>query len=119
VSRTPATAGVVPRHVWLAISGTREAGIRICVRAGKARVVDEHINPRVPVHVTAYGGAITVRFAHPRAAPLGQPVPISPPDTDVFDAPELLAIDGEHAVAAFVAMSGERSQLLAVPLEVL
>jgi hypothetical protein len=156
------------------------------VRAGEARVVDERINPRVPVHVTAEGGAITVRFAHPRdvgalarlnpesltpvspeerveaehptapatgavrvvmrdgtfvvcwrrgnvesgyrlmaqawtadGAPLGQPVPISPPDADVPDAPELLAIDGEHAVATFVAMSGGRFRLLAVPLEVL
>ncbi|HEV3191869.1 MAG TPA: hypothetical protein VGY54_15265 [Polyangiaceae bacterium] len=35
------------------------------VRAGEAQVVDTHINPRVPVHVTAENGALAVRFAHP------------------------------------------------------
>ena len=35
------------------------------VRAGEAQVVDMHINPRVPVHVTAENGALAVRFAHP------------------------------------------------------
>jgi hypothetical protein len=156
------------------------------VRAGEARVVDAHINPRVPVRVTADGESLTVRFAHPRAAGalvhldaeslavtspeerveaerptapetgvsrvvfrdgrfvvcwrrgspesgyqlmaqawtaggsrLGPPVVVSPSDTDVFGAPELVAIDGEHAVATFAATSGERFELFAVPLEVL
>ncbi|HEV3194132.1 MAG TPA: hypothetical protein VGY54_26690 [Polyangiaceae bacterium] len=35
------------------------------VRAGEAKVVAIHINPRVPVHVTAENGALVVRFAHP------------------------------------------------------
>jgi len=35
------------------------------VRAGEAQVVDMHVNPRVPVHVTAENGALAVRFAHP------------------------------------------------------
>jgi len=35
------------------------------VRAGEAQVVGIHINPRVPVHVTAENGALVVRFAHP------------------------------------------------------
>jgi hypothetical protein len=156
------------------------------LRAGEARVVDAHINPRVQVHVTAEGGAIAVRFAHPRAvgalvrlsaeslrpvspeeqveaehptappmgavrlvlhdgrfvvcwrqgniesgyrmmarawtaagSPVGEPVPISPPEADVLGAPDLVAIDGEHAVAAFAATSGERFELLAVSLEIL
>ena len=156
------------------------------VRAGEARIVGAHINPRVPVHVTAEHGAIVVRFAHPHAigalvrlnpkslaavspeervqaalptppsggvarvvlrddrfiecwrlgdivsgyrlmaqgrtaggSPLGPPTAISPPGTDVFATPDLVAIDGEHAVATFVAMSGKGFELLAVSIEAL
>jgi hypothetical protein len=156
------------------------------IRAGAARVVGARVNPRVPVHLTAEGRSVAVRFAHPHAAgaivrleanslapvspeepaetehptapatgpvrialrhgrfvvcwrrgdiesgyrlmaqawtaggsPLGDPVVISPPEADVLGAPELVAVDGEHAVAAFAAISGERFDLLAVSLEVL
>jgi hypothetical protein len=171
--------------------GVRDArGIAIAqprgVRSGEARIVDAHINPRVPVHVTAEHGAIVVRFAHPHAmgalvrlnpeslapvspeervkaelptrpsggvvrvvlsddrfikcwrrgdvesgyrlmaqastaegSPLGPPAAISPPGTDVFATPVLVAIDSEHAVATFVAMSGKSFEILAVSLEVL
>ena len=156
------------------------------VRAGEARIVGAHINPRVPVHVTAEDGAIVVRFAHPHAigalvrlnpaslvpvspeqqvqaelptppsggvvrvvlrddrlircwrrgdivsgyrlmaqastkggSPLGPPAAISPPGTDVFATPVLVAIDREHALATFVAMSGKSFEILAVSLEAL
>jgi hypothetical protein len=156
------------------------------VRAGEARVVDSHINPRVPVYVTAENGALAIRFAHPGTvgalvylnadslvpvspeervqaelpaapttgavrvvlgagrfvecwrrgsmesgyqlmaqawtadgSPLGQPVVVSPADSDVLSAPRLVKIDGEHAVATFAATSGDRFELFAVPLEVL
>jgi hypothetical protein len=156
------------------------------VRAGEARVVDAHINPRVPIQLSAEGDSIAVRFAHPRAAgailhlnsqslmplsseesvpaerptspptgavrvtldggrfivcwrrgdtesgyrlmaqawtasgsPLGQPVPISPPETDVLAAPQLVATHGERAVATFAASTGDRFELFAVSLEVL
>jgi hypothetical protein len=56
---------------------------------------------------TAYGSRV------------GTAVPISPPDADVIAVPQLVSIDGRHAVAAFVATSGERFELLAVSLEVL
>jgi len=39
--------------------------------------------------------------------------------SDVFATPDLVAVDGDHAVATFAAMSGERFELLAVSLEVL
>jgi hypothetical protein len=52
-------------------------------------------------------------------SPLGQPVPISPPEADVFAAPQVVALDGERAVATFPAHTGERFELLAVSLEVL
>jgi hypothetical protein len=35
------------------------------VRAGEAQVVGIHINPLVPIRVTAENGALVVRFAHP------------------------------------------------------
>jgi len=156
------------------------------VRAGEARVVDAHVNPRVPVHLTAENGALVVRFAHPHAigalvhlsaeslipvspeeqvqaelptapsrgvarvvlrddrfiecwrlgdveagyrlmaqartaggSPLGPPAAVSPPGADVFATPDLVAVDREHAVATFVAMSDKGFELLAVSLEVL
>jgi hypothetical protein len=155
------------------------------VVAGQARVVDAHINPRVPVHVTSENGALAIRFAHPRAvgalvhldpeslspvspeeqvqaenpsaratrvvravlrggrfiecwrrgniesgfllmaqawtahgSPLGPPTAVSPPEADVFATPDLVAVDGEHAVAVFEAASGEKFELLAVALEI-
>jgi len=50
---------------------------------------------------------------------MGSAVPISPPDADVIAVPQLVSIDGRHAIAAFVATSGERFELFAVSLEVL
>jgi hypothetical protein len=35
---------------------------------GETRVVDAHVNPLVPVRLSASGDVIAVRFAHPRAA---------------------------------------------------
>jgi hypothetical protein len=156
------------------------------VRAGQARVVDSHVNPTIPVRLTANGDVVEVRFAHSRAGgalahldrtslapvspesflpverpaahgaetarvalsdgrfivcwkagdfergyrmmaqawtgggePIGTPVPISPVDTDVLGAPELVSVDGDHAVAAFAAMTGDRAEVLAVSLQVL
>jgi len=156
------------------------------VRVGEARVVDTHINPRVPVRLTAENGALAIRFGRPGTvgalvylnaesltpvsaekrveaeppsapataavrvalgagrfvecwrrgsmesgyqlmaqartadgSPLGQPVVVSPTDSDVLGAPKLVRIDDEHAVATFAATLGDRFELLAVPLEVL
>jgi hypothetical protein len=52
-------------------------------------------------------------------APLGPPTAVSPPEADVFATPDLVAVDGDHAVATFAAISGARFELLAVSLEVL
>ena len=38
------------------------------VEVGETRVVDAHVNPLVPVRLSASGDVIAVRFAHPRAA---------------------------------------------------
>jgi len=87
------------------------------VRAGEAQVVDMHINPRVPVHVTAYQLMAQAWTADGSA--LGHAVVVSPEDSDVLGAPKLVKIDAEHAVATFAATLGDRFELLAVPLEVL
>jgi hypothetical protein len=50
---------------------------------------------------------------------VGAPVAISPRDADVLGAPQLVSVDGEHAVATFAAVDGEKTKLLAVSLEVL
>jgi hypothetical protein len=159
------------------------------LRASAARVVGAHVNPLVPVRLTAEGGAVAVRFAHAwnggnggavahldgtslasvglesrqpaerSAAPsteparvvfhdgrfivcwksgdaergyrvmaqawtgggesLGSPVAISPADSDVLGAPQVVGVDGDHAVATFAAVDGNRTQLLAVSLQVL
>jgi hypothetical protein len=52
-------------------------------------------------------------------APIGAPVPISPADSDVLGAPEVVSVDGDHAVAMFTTVGDDRSELLAVPLQVL
>src|SRR5580704_919456 len=36
------------------------------VRTGAVRVLETHVNPMVPVHLTAEGGEIAVRFGHSR-----------------------------------------------------
>jgi len=51
--------------------------------------------------------------------PMGAPVTISPADSDIFGAPQVVAVDGHHAVAAFAAMTGDRAEVLAVSLQVL
>ena len=51
--------------------------------------------------------------------PMGAPVPISPADSDILGAPQVVAVDGHHAVAAFAAMTGDRAEVLAVSLQVL
>jgi hypothetical protein len=51
--------------------------------------------------------------------PIGAPVPISPADSDVLGVPEVVSVDGDHAVAAFAAMTGDRAEVLAVSLQVL
>ncbi len=50
---------------------------------------------------------------------LGAPVAISPVDSDVLGAPQVVAIDADHAIATFAAVDGSRTQLLAVSLQVL
>jgi hypothetical protein len=156
------------------------------VRAGAARVVDAHVNPRVPVRLAVEGDEVSVRFAHPRTGdavahldrgslaavgpesqlpaersaapsteavrialrdgrfivcwkngdfergyrvmaqawtgggePIGAPVPISPQDADVLGAPQVISVDGSHAVAAFAVMADDRAEILAVSLQVL
>jgi len=51
--------------------------------------------------------------------PMGAPVPISPADSDILGALQVVAVDGHHAVAAFAAMTGDRAEVLAVSLEIL
>jgi hypothetical protein len=46
-------------------------------------------------------------------------VPISPADSDILGALQVVAVDGHHAVAAFAAMTGDRAEVLAVSLEIL
>jgi hypothetical protein len=153
------------------------------VRVGELRVIDTHVNPMVPVHVTSGGNQVAVTFglehtgAHERldvvslqpvsweptvredrstpstgvtrvvldgnrfllcwtegtlesgrramaqmrrasdGAPLGAPVEISPPDADVFGAPQAVTTDGHHVVATFAASSEGTFRLVAVPID--
>jgi hypothetical protein len=170
----------------VAMAQGAEGSAQGSLSAGAPRVVDSHVNPLVPVRLTAEGGALAVRFARARsggvvahldgtslasvglesgqpaeraAAPsteparvvfrdgrfivcwksgdaergyrvmaqawtgggesLGAPVAISPVDSDVLGAPQVVAIDADHAVATFAAVDGSRTQLLAVSLQVL
>lgn len=50
---------------------------------------------------------------------LGAPVAISPADADVLGVPQVVSVDGEHAVATFAAVDGDKTKLLAVSLQVL
>jgi hypothetical protein len=51
-------------------------------------------------------------------APLGAPVAVSSDDVDVVGSAQVVPLDGNRAVATFSAASGDRFELLAVPLEV-
>jgi hypothetical protein len=48
---------------------------------------------------------------------LGSPVEISPPDADVFGAPQAVTTDGHHVVATFAASSEGSFRLVAVPID--
>jgi hypothetical protein len=153
------------------------------VRVGELRVIDPHVNPMVPVHVTSENNQVAVTFglehsgAHERldavslhavswepsakedraapstgvtrvaldgnrfllcwtegtlesghramaqmhrasdGSPLGAPVEISPPDADVFGAPQAVTTDGHHVVATFTASSEGTFRLMAVPID--
>jgi hypothetical protein len=153
------------------------------VRVGELRVIDPHVNPMVPVHVTSENNQVAVTFglehsgAHERldavslqpvswepmaredrstpstgvtrvvldgnrfllcwtegslesghramaqmrratdGAPLGAPVEISPPEADVFGAPQAVTTDGRHVVATFAASSEGTFRLVAVPID--
>jgi hypothetical protein len=153
------------------------------VRLGELRVIDRHVNPMVPVHITSENNQVAVTFgleysgAHERldavslravswepsakedrAAPstgvtrvaldgnrfllcwtegtlesghramaqmhrasdgsaLGAPIEISPPDADVFGAPQAVTTDGHHVVATFAASSEGSFRLVAVPID--
>ena len=50
--------------------------------------------------------------------PIGAAVPISPADSDVFGAPQIVSVDGDHAVAAFAVVGDDRAEVLAVSLQV-
>jgi hypothetical protein len=50
--------------------------------------------------------------------PIGAPVPISPADSDVFGAPQIVSVGGDHAVAAFAVVADDRAEILAVSLQV-
>jgi hypothetical protein len=180
----------------VAMAQGAQASAQGSLSAGAPRVVDSHVNPLVPVRLTAEDGGLAVRFARARsggavahldgtslapsapaaettpavglasgqpaeraAAPsteparavfddgrfivcwksgdaergyrvmaqawsgggesLGAPVAISPVDSDVLGAPQVVAMGADHAVATFAAVDGSRTQLLAVSLQVL
>jgi len=48
---------------------------------------------------------------------LGAPVLISPPDADVFGAPNAVSVDGRHVVVTFASSTGQSFDLTAVALE--
>jgi hypothetical protein len=50
--------------------------------------------------------------------PIGAPVPISPADSDVVGAPQIVSVDGDHAVAAFAVFTDDHAEVLAVSLQV-
>jgi hypothetical protein len=50
-------------------------------------------------------------------SPLGAPVEMSPPDADVFGAPQAITTDGHHVVATFAAWSEGALQLMAVTVD--
>jgi hypothetical protein len=50
---------------------------------------------------------------------IGSPVAISPADSDVLGVPQVVSVDGDHAVATFATVDGDKTQLLAVSLRVL
>jgi hypothetical protein len=164
------------------VAGAGSSGMP-SVRVGELRVIDPHVNPMVPVHVTSENNEVAVTFglehsgAHERldavslqpvsweptaredrstpstgvtrvvldgnrfllcwtegtlesghramaqmhrasdGAPLGAPVEISPPDADVFGAPQAVTTDGHHVVATFAASSEGTFRLVAVPID--
>jgi hypothetical protein len=51
--------------------------------------------------------------------PIGAAVPISPADSDVFGAPQVVSLEGARAVAAFAVVAEDRAELMAVSLELL
>jgi hypothetical protein len=54
----------MPDAPGLAMAQKASSGVEV----GETRVVDAHVNPLVPVRLSASGDVIAVRFAHPRAA---------------------------------------------------
>jgi hypothetical protein len=87
-----------------------------------------------PVRVVLEGGRFVVCFRRGNiesgyrlmaqawtagGSPIGEPVPISPPEADVYTAPQLVAVDGHRAIATFPASLDGRFELLAVPLEIM
>jgi hypothetical protein len=50
---------------------------------------------------------------------IGAPINLSPPDADVLGTPRVVSVDDSHAVVAFTAVDGDKTELLAVPLQVL
>jgi hypothetical protein len=101
--------------------------------ASEEAVADRSTAPaRGPVRVALEGGRFVVCFRRgdvetgyrlmaqawdQGGSPLGAPVPISPPEADVYTAPQIVALDGHRAVAAFAAVADGQFELLAVPLE--
>jgi hypothetical protein len=103
------------------------------VASEEAVATDRSTAPaRGPVRVVLQGGRFVVCFRHSDGesgyrlmaqawtadgSPLGPPVPISPPEADVYSAPEMVALDGHRAVVAFPAVADGQFELMAVPLE--
>jgi hypothetical protein len=97
--------------------------------------IDAEAGPlRGPAHAPLKGGRVLLCWREgdalsgyrlqaqawtPSGYPLGRAVTVSPVDVDVVGSAQLLALDGERAVATFVAASGGRFELMAVSLEVL
>jgi hypothetical protein len=154
------------------------------LRIAETRVINERVNPMVPVHLATEGSSITATFGLPgheqmvtrldpaslellsseqtwrselASAPatdlvrvelegghflvcwtrvsadggheavaqmwtaggssLGAPMVISPPDADVFGAPQAATADGRHVLVTFPETSGESFELRAVSLQ--
>ena len=97
------------------------AGAPRAPTAGPVRVVLEHGRFIVCFRRgdTERGYRLMAQAWTADGSPLGEPVQVSPPDADVYSAPQVVAVDARRAMATFPAFSDGRFALFAVPLELL
>jgi len=128
------TPGATGAHETAGVTVVQNEGVRV----GATQVVDSPVLSLAPSAQTARialeGGRFIECFrrrdidqgyrlmaqvwtAH--GLRVGPPVPISPGAVSVMTEPRLVSVDGRRVVATFVATSAERSELLAVSLDVL